>query len=96
MTSLVAMKYVKIIAEDVVKTMSAKENLVLIHIACIGYFYLLAIFSLYSLVVIAFPAIYRNDEDYFRHVIGAVFIFVNMIGNQILGAIYKSSYTDGG
>lgn len=91
----VAMKFVKFFAEDVVKTMSAKENLKLIHICCVGYFYLLAIFSMYSLVVIAFPAIYRNDEDYYTHVIIAVFIFINMIGNQILGAMYKSAYTDG-
>lgn len=82
-------------AEDLTKTLTAKENMSILHAMCVGYFYLLAISSMYSLIAIAFPVIYRNEEDFYRHVFYSVVIFVNMIGNQILGSIYKSSYTDG-
>lgn len=89
------MKFVKRISEDVTKTMTAKENTGLIHFACVGYFYMLALSSLSSLLFIAFPAIYRDEESYFFHMICSVFIFINMIGNQILGAAYRSYYTNG-
>nr|XP_039256205.1 palmitoyltransferase ZDHHC22-like [Styela clava] len=80
---------------DFTQTMKAKENITMIHFCCVGYFYLLAFSALYCCLFIAFPIIYRHDDDYNWNLFAFFFLFINMIGNQILGTVYNSTYTDG-